>query len=321
MHKSSLLLLTAALLPLIGCSSLDVEELLVGEDDPLQAPYDAAATHAVEVMREQGSCSEIEHAAVAADMARAEYQAATAEAGRRTYEAAPRLWSSDRMIEAQNRLPMPAHWCRNEGDSVGVLVDGRSLGALPVVLDAALTCRVYLATVTIALAEAGRLCRRDIEPEARVASLRAATAAEAAADAWETAGRLAREVLTAGGPPTPEALAPGLAGALLAASEATAAADDASLEAIEKLSQTGDGLPGWDDARLALEEVTRQTPDSEPLDRASILAERGRQAEAETLVYEFLHDLDRRETATVVAYVRLARAWLATATNLDETEQ
>lgn len=174
--------------------------------------------------------------------------------------------------------------------------------------------------MTPALAEAERQCRRDIEPLARVSSLQAAEAAEAAADAWEVAGRLTREVLTAGGPPTPEDLAPGLASALLAASEATVAADDAGFEAIEKLGQIGAEPPGWNDARLAYEEAIEQTPDSEPLDRASILAERGREAEAETLVYDFLRDLDRQETATVAAYVRLARAWRSTASNLDESK-
>ena len=109
--------------------------------------------------------------------------------------------------------------------------------------------------------------------------------------------------------------------ALLAAAEATADADDAVFAAVEKLGQLGDGPPGWNDARQAFEEAIEQTPDTEPLDRASILADRGREAEAEALVYDFLRDLDQRETATVAAYVRLARAWRAVASNLDEAKQ
>ena len=321
MHRSLLPVLVAVLLTLISCSSLDLEEL-EELDKRLQVPYDTAAAGAVEMMR-TAPCSEIASVARAAGTTTVEYDLADEEATRRVIEAEPSWWSMNRRIaeleKARARVPMPARWCRNDGERITVLVDGRTLGSLT--LDrlnrnAFSTCRLYLGNVTAALTEASRRCRAEAEPQARAALLRAAAAAEAAADEWETAGRLAREVLTANESPMPEKLTRGLASALRAAGEATAAADDAALDALEKLVQIGDGPPAWDDARHAFEEVIEQTPDIEPLDRASILADRGREAEAEALVYDFLQDLDRQESVAVASYVRLARAWHAVASDL-----
>lgn len=323
MPRSLLPRLPALLLTLIGCSSFDLEELRE-LDKRTQVPYDTAAAEAVEIMRNE-PCSDIASAARAASTATRGYHAAGYEAMDRLIEAAPSSWSVDRRaaasLEARDRVPMPTRWCRNDGERIAVLVDGRPLGSLALDLNAFSTCRVYLGTVAAALAEADRRCHEERKPQARAELLRAATAAEAAADQWETAGRLAREILAAGGPPTPEKLTHGFASALRAAAEATEAADDAALDALEELAQVGDGPAAWNDARHAFEQVIEQTPDVEPLDRASILADRGREAEAEVLVYDFLQRLDRQETAAVAAYVRLARAWRAAASDLAQAEQ
>lgn len=323
MRRSLLPVSFAVLLTLISCSSLDLEELKE-LDKRLQVPYDAAAAEAVEMMR-TAPCSEIASVARAASTITVEYDLADEAAMRRVIEAAPSSWSINRRItesdKARARVPMPARWCRNDGERITVLVDGRTLGSLTLDRNAFSTCRLYLGNVATALTEASRQCRAEAEPQARAALLRAAAAAEAAADEWETAGRLAREVLAADETHTPEKLTRELGSALVAAGEATAASDDAALDAVEKLVQIGDGPAAWDDARHAFEEAIEQTPDIEPLDRASILADRGREAEAEALVHDFLRDLDRQETAAVASYVRLARAWRAAASDLTQTEQ
>lgn len=123
MRRTHLMLLLAALLPWNGCSTLEVEELLEASEAAAQANYDAAAADAVEAMR-RAPCSEI----AAADMARTEYEAATMAALRRATAASRGVTESN---AAQDRVPMPPGWCRNEGDGIAVLVDGRRLGTLP----------------------------------------------------------------------------------------------------------------------------------------------------------------------------------------------